>query len=87
MNTNFAERLQSLVPIDDGTWFVAGVCLLGIIWCAFAIQRRVGREEKDRQEASWREREVRALETLARRAEKKESGEESSKNVNWSTVN
>lgn len=76
MNTNFAERLQSLMPIDDGTWFVAGAFLLGIIWCACAIIRQVEREEKDRQEANWREREVRALETLARRTEKDEQGKE-----------
>ncbi|MBT8500520.1 hypothetical protein DH20_14220 [Pantoea agglomerans] len=77
MNTNFAERLKSLVCIDDGTWFVAGAVLLGIIWCSCAIIRQVESERKDSQAASWREREVRALETLARQAEKNEQGKES----------
>lgn len=77
MNTNFSERLQSLIPIDDGTWFVAGAVVLGIIWCSWAIIRQVEREEKERQAASWREREVRALETLARQAEKDEQGKRS----------
>lgn len=68
MMNNLHEFLQSLTGLDESSLYIIVILVGAFLFAIFFVHETVERENKARRNEELREREVIALETLARKA-------------------